>query len=200
MRSIGTNQERVKVKNTTLLSDDWFVLKKHLFEYQRADGSWQEQTRETYDRGNGATILPYNRFRKTVVLVKQFRLAAYVNGHDGFLIESCAGLLDSDDPDTAIRRELAEEAGLEVKSIEKIYDCFMSPGSVTERLHFYIGEYENQSVATAGGVDGEDIEVIELPFEEALNMVKCGEIMDAKTIMLLQYLQLNVFAAADLLQ
>ncbi len=185
--------ERVRVKSSTLLSDDWFILKKHHFEYLRSDGSWQEQTRETYDRGNGATILPYNIQHQTVVLVKQFRLAAYVNGHNGFLIEACAGLLDSDDPDTAIKRELAEEAGLEVKSIEKIYDCFMSPGSVTERLHFYIGEYEKREIAERGGVDGEDIEILELPFAQALAMVKSGEIMDAKTIMLLQYLQLHVF-------
>ena len=186
--------ERVRVKSSTLLSDDWFVLKKHHFEYLRSDGSWQEQTRETYDRGNGATILPYNKTSKSVVLVRQFRLAAYVNGHSGFLIEACAGLLDSDDPDTAITRELAEEAGLEVKSIEKIFDCFMSPGSVTERLHFYIGEYENCQLAKTGGVDGEDIEIMELSMDQALAMVKSGEIMDAKTIMLLQYLQLHVFS------
>lgn len=189
---MGQIVDRVKIKSSTLLSDDWFILKKHHFEYMRSDGVWQEQTRETYDRGNGATILPYNRAARTVVLVKQFRLAAYVNGHDGFLIEACAGLLDSDDPDTAIKRELAEEAGLEVLSIEKIFDCFMSPGSVTERLHFYIGEYEKCEIAARGGVDGEDIEILELPFEAALAMVRSGEILDAKTIMLLQYLQLHV--------
>lgn len=186
--------ERVKLKSTTLLSDNWFILKKHHFEYLRSDGTWQEQTRETYDRGNGATILPYNRENKTVVLVKQFRFAAYVNEHSGFLIEACAGLLDNDDPHTAIKRELAEECGLEINHIEKVYDCFMSPGSVTERLHFYIGAYEKRSdLATLGGVaeEQEDIEVLEIKFADALAMVKSGEIMDAKTIMLLQHLQIS---------
>src|SRR5471030_54975 len=185
----------VRITSQKLLSDNWYVLKKYEFELRRRDGTWQAQTREVYDRGNGATILLYNRARRTVVLIRQFRMPVFVNGHDGLLIESAAGLLDNVSPEERIRLEAEEETGYRVGSIEKIYEAFMSPGSVTERIHFFIGEYQAADrVGEGGGLidEGEDIEVLELSFEQALAMVQSGEIVDGKTIMLLQHLELRM--------
>jgi nudix-type nucleoside diphosphatase (YffH/AdpP family) len=183
-------ENRIRILKVETLSDDWYILKKTTFEYQRRDGSWQRQSRETYDRGNGATILLYNVERRTVVLTRQFRFPAYVNQHSGMLIEACAGLLDENDPETCIRRETEEETGYRVRNLRKVFEAFMSPGSVTERLFFYVGEYDDSlRVDDGGGLasDGEDIEILELDFERALRMIETGDIMDGKTIMLLQY-------------
>src|SRR5476649_1365098 len=185
----------VRITSQKLLSDNWYVLKKYEFELRRRDGTWQAQTREVYDRGNGATILLYNRARRTVVLIRQFRMPVFVNGHDGLLIEAAAGLLDNASPEERIRLEAEEETGYRVGHVEEIYAAFMSPGSVTERIHFFIGEYRAADrVDTGGGLEeeGEDIEVLELGFEQALAMVQSGEIVDGKTIMLLQHLELRM--------
>lgn len=188
-------QDYVRIRAEQLLADDWHVLKKTTFDFRRRDGRWQTLTRETYDRGNGATALLYDRRRRTVLLTRQFRFPAYVNGHDGFLIEAAAGLLDNASPEQRMHAELEEETGRRVGQLHKVFDVFMSPGSVTERLHFFVGEYDAASQVGAGGgleAEGEDIEVIELDADEALAMVTRGEIMDGKTIMLLQYLHLHV--------
>ncbi|QJI38364.1 MULTISPECIES: GDP-mannose pyrophosphatase NudK [unclassified Pseudomonas] len=185
----------VRIHTEELLSDNWYVLKKYTFDLRRRDGSWQSQTREIYDRGNGATILLYNRERRTVLLIRQFRMPTFVNGYHGYLIESAAGLLDNASPEERIRLEAEEETGYRVGHVEKIYSAFMSPGSVTERIHFFIGEYSpSDRVSDGGGLEdeGEDIEVLELGFEAALSMVQSGEIVDGKTIMLLQYLELRM--------
>ena len=186
-----SNSDRVRILEERLLSDDWYILKKTTFEYRCRDGHWQRQSRETYDRGNGAVLLLFNVERSTVVLIRQFRFPAFVNGcRDGLLIEACAGLLDGDDPQTCIRREAEEETGFRVRSPRKILEAYMSPGSVTEKLHFFVAEYETQDRLSAGGGDlaeGEDIEVIELPLASALQMISTGAIQDGKTIMLLQY-------------
>ena len=188
-------QDHVRIRAEQLLADDWHVLKKTTFDFRRRDGSWQTLTRETYDRGNGATALLYNLRRRTVLLTRQFRFPAYVNGHDGFLIEAAAGLLDEASPEQRIRAELEEETGRRVGHLRQVFDVFMSPGSVTERLHFFLAEYDAASQVGEGGgleAEGEDIEVLELDADEALAMVERGEIMDGKTIMLLQYLHLHV--------
>ncbi|MGC6370734.1 GDP-mannose pyrophosphatase NudK [Pseudomonas sp. K2I15] len=185
----------IRIHTEELLSDNWYVLKKYTFDLRRRDGSWQSQTREIYDRGNGATILLYNRERRTVLLIRQFRMPTFVNGYHGYLIESAAGLLDNASPEERIRLEAEEETGYRVGHVEKIYSAFMSPGSVTERIHFFIGEYSpGDRVSDGGGLEeeGEDIEVLELGFEAALSMVQSGEIVDGKTIMLLQYLELRM--------
>lgn len=187
-------QRQIRIKQVETLSDDWYVLKKTTFEYQRRDGSWQTMSRETYDRGNGATILLYNTEKQTVILTRQFRFPAYVNAHSGLLIETCAGLLDQDDPVTSIQREAAEETGYLIQQPHKVFEAFMSPGSVTERLYFFVAEYQaHQKVTDGGGLvsDGEDIEVLELPFTKAMQMIASGEIADGKTIMLLQHLALS---------
>ncbi|TCR00468.1 NUDIX domain-containing protein [Neorhizobium sp. JUb45] len=192
--------DRVRVNGVTVLSDDWYILKKTDFSFRRADGTWQQQSRETYDRGNGATILLYDRVRRRVILTRQFRYPAFVNGHDDLLIEAPAGLLDNAEPETRIRAETEEETGFRVREVRQIFDAFMSPGSVTERLHFFVGEYEPGDRAGQGGgneQEGEDIAVLEISIEEALNMVSSGMIRDAKTIMLLQYAALNIFTAAS---
>jgi GDP-mannose pyrophosphatase NudK len=187
--------ERVKILNTEILSNNWYTLKKVTFEYQKKNGTTQIQSREAYDRGNGATILLYNRDQQTVILTAQFRLPTYINGNDrGMLIEACAGLLDHDNPEECIRRETEEETGYQVRDVRKIFEAYMSPGSVTEVLHFFVAEYtHNMKVNDGGGVktEGEDIQVLELPFDRALHMISTGEIRDAKTIMLLQYAALN---------
>jgi nudix-type nucleoside diphosphatase (YffH/AdpP family) len=186
--------ERIRVHNVQTLSDDWYVLKKTTFDYQRADGTWQRVSRETYDRGNGAAILLYNRDRRTVILTRQFRYPAYVNDHPGILIEVCAGLMDERDPLTAITRETAEETGYQVRSAVKVFEAFMSPGSVTEKLHFFVAEYQPDDRLTDGGgliEDGEEIQVLEIPFDDALRMIDTGGIADAKTIMLLQHAALK---------
>ncbi|SHM00499.1 NUDIX domain-containing protein [Phytopseudomonas punonensis] len=186
------SNRNVRIVGQHLLSDNWYVLKKIDFELQRRDGTWQPQTREVYDRGNGATIGLYNLAKRTVILTRQFRIPAFVNEHDGYLIEAAAGLLDNASPEERIRAEAEEETGYRVKSVRKIYDAFMSPGSVTERLHFFVGEYQPEDRVNDGGglaEEGEDIEVLELPFTEALAMIEDGRIMDGKTIILLQYLK-----------
>jgi nudix-type nucleoside diphosphatase (YffH/AdpP family) len=186
--------ERVRIVDTTVLSDDWYVLKKTTFDFLRRDNIWQRVSRETYDRGNGATILLHDRQRDTVVLTRQFRFPAFVNGHDGMLIEAPGGLLDDASPEARIRAEVEEETGYRVQHVEKVFEAFMSPGSVTEKLFFFIAEYEPVSrVGPGGGVEseGEDIEVIELPLDDALQMVARGDIVDGKTIMLLQHAALR---------
>nr|WP_298688069.1 NUDIX domain-containing protein [uncultured Dongia sp.] len=183
----------IRILSTQTLSDDYYLLKKTTFEIQRRDGSWQSCTRETYDRGNGACILLYDPARGTVLLTRQFRYPAYANGHPAPLIEVCAGLLDEHDPETAIVKEAAEECGVEVANPTRVFECFMSPGSVTEKLTFFVAEYSPRSrIGDGGGVahEGEDIEVLEMPLSEALAMVADGRICDAKTIMLLQYAEL----------
>ena len=189
--------ERVRVVESQVLSDDWYLLKKTIFDFRRANGQWQRQQRETYDRGNGAVILLYQPSSCQVVLVRQFRFPAYVNGHDGMLIEAPAGLLDEATPEQRIRAEVEEETGYRVGEVRKVFEAFMSPGSVTEKLYFFVAEYDTGAkISSGGGIEseGEDIEVLELPFKEALEMVDRGDIVDANTIMLLQYAQLNLFA------
>ncbi len=188
-------EDRIRIQKVEVLSDDWFLLQKTTFDYRRSDGSWQRQTRETYDRGNGATILLYNRARRTVVLVRQFRFPAYGNGHDGFLIETAAGLLDQASPEERIKAEVEEETGYRVGEVRKVFEAFMSPGSVTERLYFFVAEYDPATRAGAGGgvaEEGEDIEVLELHMDEAMRMMADGRIADGKTIMLLQYAALHL--------
>lgn len=189
-----TESGRVRIRAVKTLSDDWYVLKKTTFDFLRRDGTWQTQNRETYDRGNGAAILLYNRERGTVVLTRQFRFPAYVNGlADGMLTEVCAGLLDKDDPEACIKREAEEEAGFVVHNPRRVFEAYMSPGSVTEKVFFFVAEYDHKHRTSAGGGDekeGEDIEVLEIPLEQAIEMVRHGEILDAKTIMLLQYAKL----------
>ncbi len=191
--------DRVRILEVRVLSDDWYVLKKTRFEYRRRNGEWQVQQRETYDRGNGAAILLYNPGRRTVVLTRQFRFPAFVNGHDDLLIEVPAGLLDEASPEERIKAEAEEEAGFRVQHVRQVFEAFMSPGSVTERLHFFVAEYDPSSrVGHGGGLEeeGEDIEVFEPRIEEALAMIERGEIVDGKTIMLLQYAALHLFARA----
>jgi nudix-type nucleoside diphosphatase (YffH/AdpP family) len=185
----------VEMLKTEVLSDNWYTLRKVTFRIQKRDGSWETQSREAYDRGNGATILLYDRSRSTVLLTRQFRLPTYVNGNDsGMLIEACAGLLDKDNAEQCILREVREETGYDVRGVRKILEAYMSPGSVTEILHFFVAEYSPAQRADAGGgVEEEDIEVLEMPFAEALAKIASGEIRDAKTIMLLQYAALHVF-------
>lgn len=187
----------VQVEKSEVLADDWYVLKKTTFNYRRVDGGWQKLTRETYDRGNGATLLLYNLQHGTVVLTRQFRYPTFVNGNaSGRLIETAAGLLDQAQPAMRIRQEVEEETGFRVQNVEPVFESYMSPGSVTERLFFFVASYEaSDRVSSGGGIyaEGEDIEVLELKFEEAMNMVRNGEICDGKTIMLLQYAALNLF-------
>jgi len=187
--------DRVRLISTQVLSDDWYVLKKNVFDYQRRDGSWQRQSRETYDRGNGATILLYNRKRKTVILTRQFRFPAFVNGTpDGMLIEACAGLLDQDDAATCIRRETEEETGYRITEVRKVLEAYMSPGSVTERIYFFVGEYQPKHKVSAGGGDateGEDIETLEITLDQAMEMVETGQICDGKTILLLMHAKIH---------
>lgn len=184
-------ESRVKVQDVTVLSDNWYVLKKTTFDYLRRDGSWQRQSRETYDRGNGAVLLLFNARNSTVVLTRQFRFPTYVNGNaDGMLVEACAGLLDGDDPETCIRREAAEETGYRIRTPRKLFEAYMSPGSVTEKLHFFAAAYEPADQLSEGGGhahEGEDIEVIELTLSAALEQIRTGAIQDGKTIMLLQH-------------
>jgi nudix-type nucleoside diphosphatase (YffH/AdpP family) len=188
--------DRIRVKDVRLLSDNWYTLKTTTFEWRRRDGTWQTQQRETYDRGNAAVILPYNPRRRTVVLIRQFRYPTFVNGYDELMIEAAAGLLDDESPENRIRAEAEEETGYRLGDIRKIFEAFMSPGSVTERLHFFVAEYEPEmKIGDGGGLqnEGEDIEVIEPTIDEALAMIADGRIVDGKTIMLLQYAALNIF-------
>lgn len=186
---------KIKIKETKLLSDNWYVLNKVTYEYQKKNGEWETQSREAYDRGNGATILLFNKKRKTVVLTRQFRLPTYVNGNsNGMMIEACAGLLDSDNAEDCIRKETEEETGYKISRVRKIFESYMSPGSVTELLHFFVAEYTpGMKVHKGGGLaeEQEHIEVLEMSFDTALNMVGNGEIKDGKTIMLLQYAKIH---------
>jgi nudix-type nucleoside diphosphatase (YffH/AdpP family) len=193
-----TDPERnpnVRLRGVEVLADDWYVLRKATFDYRRADGTWSRQSREAYDRGNGAAILLHDPERGTVILTRQFRLPAYLNGHpDGMLVEAPAGLLEDEGAEAAIRREAEEETGVRVGGVTRVMEAFMSPGSVTERLALFVGAYRREDRRGDGGglaEDGEDIEVLELPLAEALAMVAAGEIVDAKTIMLLQWAALH---------
>ncbi|MGH1517457.1 GDP-mannose pyrophosphatase NudK [Chryseobacterium sp. JK1] len=185
----------IDILKTEILSDNWYTLNKVTFTIHKKDGTEETQSREAYDRGNGAVILLYNTNTKNVILTRQFRLPTYINGNTtGMLIEACAGLLDNDNPEDCIKRETEEETGYKISKVQKIFEAYMSPGSVTEILHFFIAEYSNEmKIADGGGLEeeGENIEVLELSFEESLTMIDSGEIKDAKTIMLLQYLRLK---------
>ena len=192
------SSDRVRIEGAETLSDNWGRLTKYTIRYRRSDGVTEQQSREVYDRGDGAAILLYNKQRRTIVLTRQFRLPALLNGHpDGMLLEAPAGLLDADDPVTAIRREAEEETGYRVAEVEEVLAPIMSPGSVTERLHLFVGEYTAADRVSAGGGhagEGEDIEVIEVALEQALAMIERREIVDAKTIMLVFYAKLNGLA------
>lgn len=187
--------KNVQIQQSSVLSDNWYILKKITYEATFDDGSTAIQTREVYDRGNGAVILLYNREKGTVILTRQFRLPSFINGNaDGMLIEACAGLLDKDNPEDCIKRETEEETGYRIDQVQKVFEAYMSPGSVTEILYFFIAAYSpDMKVNDGGGLahEQENIEVLELGFDEALQMVKDGRIKDGKTIMLLQYLQIN---------
>ncbi|WP_295676562.1 GDP-mannose pyrophosphatase NudK [uncultured Mucilaginibacter sp.] len=187
--------KKIEIRHTEILSDNWYTLKKITFEATLKDGSTQMQNREAYDRGNGATILLYSKARQTVILTRQFRLPTYINGNEnGMLIECCAGLLDKDNPEDCIRRETEEETGYQITAVKKVFEAYMSPGSVTEILYFFIAEYDKgMKVSDGGGADDEDehIEVLELPFAKAYGMIDTGEIRDGKTIILLQYMKIN---------
>lgn len=190
----------INVIKDKILSENWFLLRNMTYELTRSDGSVVRHRREVYDRGNGATILLYNRHKQTVVLVRQFRIATWINGNeDGMLIETCAGLLDSDEPEACVRKEAIEETGFEVGEVRKLFELFMSPGGVTELIHFFIAEYnDTQRANGGGGVDDEDIEVLELPYNRALEMMANGEIRDGKAVILLQYLQTSGLMNGDL--
>ncbi|MBC9931785.1 GDP-mannose pyrophosphatase NudK [Chitinophaga qingshengii] len=185
----------VKIIDTTVLSNNWYTLKKVTYDYRKRNGDWERQSREAYDRGNGAVILLYNKAQQTVILTRQFRMPTYINGNpDGMLIEACAGLLEKVNPEECIRREAEEETGYRITDVKKIFEAYMSPGSVTEILYFFVAAYDDSMKVTDGGGlehEQEEIEVLKIPFTEALQMVADGRIRDAKTIMLLQYAQLH---------
>ena len=185
----------IRIIEEKLLSDNWYTLKTTTFDLLRSNGQWQRQHRETYDRGNGAVILLYNVAKQTVILTRQFRFPTFVNGNtDGMMVEACAGLLDKDDPVTCIKREAEEETGYRISEVKQVFEAYMSPGSVTEKPHFFVGRYEDKDKVSDGGGhahEGEDIEVLEPSLQDALSQVARGQIRDAKTIMLLQYAALN---------
>ena len=187
--------DNIKILKTEILSDNWYVLKKITYDYVKRDGTKQTHSREVYDRGNGATILLYNKEQGTVILTRQFRLPTYINGNEsGMMIEACAGLLDKDNPEDCIRRETEEETGYKIRDVKKIFQAYMSPGSVTEILYFFIAEYSKEmKVNEGGGIDHEEenIEVLEISIDQAMQMIENGEIIDAKTIMLLQHIKLK---------
>ncbi|MDD7887633.1 GDP-mannose pyrophosphatase NudK [Flavivirga sp. 57AJ16] len=186
---------RIKNIVSKLLSDNHYILKKLTFDYLMKNGKWVTQMREVYNRGDGAGILLYNKEKQTVILIKQFRMPTYMNDNeDGFLVEICAGLLDKDNPEACIIREAEEEVGYRIKEVKKVYEAYSSPGVMTEKMHFFIGEYtDDMKVNNGGGLDSEheDIEVLEIPFTEALNMLSTGKIVDTRTIVLLQYAIIN---------
>ena len=187
--------DNIQILESAILSDNWYVLRKITYEIRRENGSTDIRSREAYDRGNGATILLYNKESKTVILTRQFRIPTFINGNDsGMLIECCAGLLDMENAEECIKRETEEETGYQIKTVQKVFDAYMSPGSVTERLYFFIGEYSKEMKVSPGGglrEENEEIEVLELPFTRAMQMLGSGEIKDGKTIMLLQWAQIN---------
>lgn len=186
---------KIEILKSEILSDNWYTLRKITYNYLKKDGTWETQYREAYDRGNGATILLYNKISKTVILTRQFRIPTYLNGNeDGMLIETCAGLLDKDNAEDCIRRETEEETGYKITAVQKVFEVYMSPGSVTEIVYFFIAEYSKEmKVNDGGGIEEEqeNIEVLEIPFEEAMQMITSGKIKDAKTIMLLQHAKIN---------
>lgn len=191
-----TVSDRVRVKNVRVLSDQHYKLTTTTFEWRRDDGTWQTQHREVFDRGHGAVLLPYNLARRTVILVKQFRYPAFVAGYDDLLIEAAAGLLDNASPEERIRLEAEEETGYRLHDVKKVFEAFMSPGAVTEKLHFFVAEYEPEMRIGAGGGladEGEEIEVLDVAIDDALAMVSDDRIVDAKTIMLLHYAALRLF-------
>jgi len=191
-----TISDRIRVKDVRLLSDDYGTLKTTTLEWRRADGEWQTQQRETYDRGGAATVLPYNLAQRSVVLVRQFRYPAYLGGHHDLMIETIAGMLDGEAPELRIRAEAEEESGYRLHDIRKVFEVFMSPGALTEKIHFFVGEYEPaMRISLGGGLahEGEDIEVLEPSIDDALAMIADGRITDAKTIILLQYAALHIF-------
>ncbi|MCG5126426.1 NUDIX domain-containing protein [Enterobacter mori] len=184
----------IRIIDSETLSDNWYILKKFTFDKQRRDGEWQRQSREVYDRGNGATILLYNGDKKTVILTRQFRFPVFINGHEGDLIEAAAGLLDNMDPESRIKAEAEEETGFRVSRVEKIFEAYMSPGSVTEKLYFYLAEYHPRDQTGKGGgikSEGEDIDVLEVTLDEALRGIETGQIVDGKTIMLIYHVALK---------
>jgi GDP-mannose pyrophosphatase NudK len=186
---------KIDILKTEILSDNWYTLRKVTYSYLKKDGTWETQSREAYDRGNGATILLYNKQSKTVILTRQFRLPTYVNGNPtGMMIESCAGLLDQDNAEECIRRETEEETGYQITDVKKLFDLYMSPGSVTEIVSFFVAEYHpGMKINEGGGIadEQENIEVLELDFDAAYDMIASGVLQDAKTIILLQYAKLN---------
>ncbi|MFC4721131.1 GDP-mannose pyrophosphatase NudK [Geojedonia litorea] len=190
-------ENNVEILETEVLSNNWYTLLKVTYNYLKRDNTWQTQVREAYDRGNGAAILLYNTKKKTIILTKQFRLPTFINGNkNGMMIECCAGLLDKDHPEDCIKKEALEETGYQIKNAKKIFEAYMSPGAVTEILHFFIAEYDDSMKITEGGgltQEQEDIEVIELNFEMAYDMIAKGDIKDAKTIMLLQHTKIHMF-------
>ena len=191
-----TISDRVRVKKVETLSDRHYRLNEVEFDYRRGNGEWQTKKREVFDRGHAAALLPYNIANRTVVLARQFRLPAYLAGHDDLMIEAAAGMLDDETPEKRIRAEAEEELGYRLHDVRRVFEAFMSPGSVTEKLHFFVAEYEaTMRVGDGGGLaeEGEDIEVLELPIDSALAMISDGRIADAKTLMLLQYAALNIF-------
>lgn len=181
---------KIDVIKDKILSENYFLLRNMTYDLTRENGEVVRHKREVYDRGNGATVMLYNRDKKSVVLIRQFRVATWVNGNpDGMLIETCAGLLDDDEPEVCVRKEAIEETGFAVSDVRKVFELYMSPGGVTELIHFFIAEYSDAHRANAGGgIEDEEIEVLELPFSQALEMVKTGEIRDGKTVILLQYM------------
>lgn len=185
------DNNRVKIKETEVLSDNWYLLNKITFDYLRNDGEWQTQIRESYDRGNGAAVFMYNKATKNIILIRQFRLPSYLNGNEsGLLIETCAGLLDADDPETCIKKEILEETGYEIGTVTKVFEVFMTPGAVTEQIHYFIAEYTDNMKSNQGGglvSEQEDIEVLEMPFTKAVELLNQGQIKDAKTMLLIQY-------------
>lgn len=184
----------IRIIDSETLSDNWYILKKFTFNKRRRDGEWQRQSREVYDRGNGATILLYNRDKKTIILTRQFRFPVFINGHEGDLIEAAAGLLDNMDPESRIKAEAEEETGFTVSRVEKIFEAYMSPGSVTEKLYFYLAEYHPlDQTGKGGGIksEGEDIDVLEVTLDEALRGIETGQIVDGKTIMLIYHVALK---------
>lgn len=189
------NDPKIEIKKTELLSDNWYILNKVTFDYQKKDYTWITQKREVYDRGNGAAILLYNSQKKTVILTKQFRLPTYLNGNEsGMMIEVCAGLLDEDNPEECIIRETEEETGYRIANVQKVMETYMSPGAVTEILYLFVGEYDqSMKVSEGGGVEHEEenIEVMEMSYDDAYAMIESGQIKDAKTILLLQYAKIK---------
>lgn len=189
------NNKRIKNIKSNLLSDNYYILKKLNFDYLMADGTWVNQMREVYDRGDGAGILLYNKTKKTVILTKQFRMPTYMNDNeDGFLVEICAGMLDKDNPEACIIREAEEEVGYRIKTVKKVFEAYSSPGVMTEKMHFFIGEYTNDMKVNDGGglkTEQEDIEVLEWKFDKVIAMLNNGEILDTRTIVLLQYAQIH---------